>query len=216
MSPDGEFESGRLIISYSPQPLSPNKPYLRPQFNSNFVSVKSSTPWNVIEKFSIFKSRDCGCDAKTPVHERFDKSNLTDAPSSVVFEWSTPFSVVSAAGFGFPLDCAAAFFFAWRFSPLLKAWFTFCAKNSKEKFSFRYTNANKNVDSIAPWSCAMCIILLFPGFLRLYTSKRRSLGLILSLVPVSMTTREDQGFSKWRWLERERWFPKVLIVLWHL
>lgn len=98
-----------------PHPFNPNKPYLRPQFNSSFVSVKSSTPWKVIEKFSIFTSRDCSWDAKTPVHERFDKSNFTPAPFSVPFELSTPFSVAWTAGFGFPLDWAAAFFFAWRF-----------------------------------------------------------------------------------------------------
>ena len=109
------FETKNKHSSNLPHPFSPKKPYLRPQFNSSFVSVKSSTPWKVMEKFSIFTSRDCSCEAKTPVHERFDKSNFTEAPFSVAREFSTPFSVASVVGFGLPLDWAAAFFFAWRF-----------------------------------------------------------------------------------------------------
>lgn len=53
-----------------PLPLSPMRPYLRPQFNSNMASCNISLPWKVMEKLAILTSLDFGWTAKEPVQAR--------------------------------------------------------------------------------------------------------------------------------------------------
>lgn len=178
-----------------PHPFSPNNPYLRPQFNSNFVSVKSSTPWNVIEKLSIFTSRDSSCDAKTPVQERFDKPVLADAPFFTTFESSTPFS---AAGLVFPLDCKAAFFLAWRFFAASEGILRLLFLPRFVRKIIRFGNTRTEIKFF--YDCATCDMCVSHSFPRSPRSISPQTDWVLNSfdMHVTMATRSEKDFSKWR------------------
>lgn len=80
----GDLLAQHEQILHLPVPLSPIRPYRRPELSSKLVSLSSSCPWKVSDKLLMCTSVLLGWDANTPVTARASVFFSSNSSSSFV------------------------------------------------------------------------------------------------------------------------------------
>lgn len=80
----GDLSGQHEQILHLPVPLSPMRPYRRPELSSKLVSLSSSCPWKVRDKLLMCTSVLLGWDANTPVTARASVFFSSNSSSSFV------------------------------------------------------------------------------------------------------------------------------------